>query len=324
MPEPDEEIGGEPDEPPADEEQEEVARLHEHEHREDEERHVREVPALLVVAGHVAHRVPDDQPADAGDDEHHHARQRIEEDLEVDVEVAGGEPRVRRGDLLALGRVLAVKPYERDDGASEGDEGRERRDPAGSPPRDVLIHGGDHGCPHEGRQQADPGTGDHVSRRSASECVGLVDVECDPAPRHCDDQPEAHGDLPGRDGHHGEREDLAVERSRLARERDEREVPGVEHDLEREQDDQRAPPKHHAHRPRREQDPRDDEIPADAGTVYVALSFSRVVPSTTPPTAATRRTMEVISKASRWSVRNSSPISPGLPKPAVTSGGSES
>ena len=115
VPEPDEEVGREADEAPADEQQEEVPRLHEHEHREDEERHVREVAALLVVAGHVAHRVPDDQPADAGDDEHHHARERVEQDLEVDLEVAGGEPGVRGRDLLAVGRVCAQQPEERDE-----------------------------------------------------------------------------------------------------------------------------------------------------------------------------------------------------------------
>ena len=42
--------------------------LHEHEHREDEERHVREVAALLGLAVHVADRVRDDQRADARDD----------------------------------------------------------------------------------------------------------------------------------------------------------------------------------------------------------------------------------------------------------------
>ena len=55
VPEPDQQVGREPDEAPADEEQQEVPRLHEHQHREDEERHVREVPALLVVADHVPH-----------------------------------------------------------------------------------------------------------------------------------------------------------------------------------------------------------------------------------------------------------------------------
>ena len=37
-------------------------------------------------------------------------------------------------------------------------------------------------------------------------------------------------------------------------------------------------------------------------------------PRTTPPTAAISSTTEVISKASRWSVRNRRPISAGLPK----------
>ena len=111
VPEPDQQVGRETDEAPADEEEQEVPRLDEHEHREDEERHVREVPALLVVAGHVAHRVPDDEPADAGDDEHHHRRERVDEDLEADLEVAGGEPRVRGRELLAL--VRARRPEAR-------------------------------------------------------------------------------------------------------------------------------------------------------------------------------------------------------------------
>jgi hypothetical protein len=37
-------------------------------------------------------------------------------------------------------------------------------------------------------------------------------------------------------------------------------------------------------------------------------------PRITPPTAAISSTIEVISKASRWSVRNSRPISCGRPK----------
>ena len=37
----------------------------------------------------------------------------------------------------------------------------------------------------------------------------------------------------------------------------------------------------------------------------------------TPPTAATSSTIEVISNASRWSVRNSRPISAGLPNAAL-------
>ena len=105
VPEPDQQVRREPDEAPADEQEEEVPRLHEQEHREDEEGHVREEPALLVVAGHVAHRVPDDQPADPGDDQHHHDRERVDEDLEADLEVARREPRVRGREVLALLRI---------------------------------------------------------------------------------------------------------------------------------------------------------------------------------------------------------------------------
>src|SRR3712207_9179587 len=47
----------------------------------------------------------------------------------------------------------------------------------------------------------------------ATERRQLVDVEREPAPRHRHDQAEADDDLGRRDGHHREREDLAVDRS---------------------------------------------------------------------------------------------------------------
>src|SRR5688500_4946072 len=135
--------------------------------------------------------------------------------------------------------------------------------------------------------------------RSTPECPEAVDVEDELAPRHGDDDPEADDDLRGRDCHHGEREDLAVVVAVLARERDQREVRGVEHDLEREQHDQRAAPQQHAERPDREEDRRDDEVPGRVGTHQAAsssASSSRVrVPRMTPPTAATSSTIDVIS-----------------------------
>ena len=107
VPEPDEQVRREADEAPADEQEEEVPRLDEHQHRKDEERHVREVATLLVVARHVPHRVPDDEPADPRDDEHHRARERVEQDLHLHLEVAGGEPGIGGRDLLAVGRVAS-------------------------------------------------------------------------------------------------------------------------------------------------------------------------------------------------------------------------
>src|SRR5581483_4692602 len=97
----------------------------------------------------------------------------------------------------------------------------------------------------------------------------------------------------------------------------------VEHDLEREQHDQRAPPQHHADGADPEQDARHGEVPGDVRPDHSTLEpvFSTVrIPSTTPPTAATSSTTEVISKASRWSVRNRRPISAGLPKASEIAG----
>ena len=154
-----------------------------------------------------------------------------------------------------------------------------------------------------------------------------VDVERQLAPAHRDDQPEADDDLGGGDGHHGEREDLAVDAAVQARERDQGEVRGVEHDLEREQHDQRAAPQEHARRADREEDRGDDEVPGDVRAVtsapgHRAPCSARVcVPRTTPPTAATSSTIEVISNASRWSVRKMRPISAGQPNESLDLGG---
>ena len=168
VPEPDQQVRREPDEAPAHEQEQEVPRLHEQEHREDEERHVGEVATLLVVAGHVAHRVPDDEPADSRDDEHHHDRERVDQDLHPDLEVAGGEPGVRGRELLAVVGARGLEPDERDERPAEREEGRQRRDPAGEPPRDPRSGERDRERAGERREQAEPGAGDHHTRGARS------------------------------------------------------------------------------------------------------------------------------------------------------------
>src|SRR5262249_36735350 len=113
----------------------------------------------------------------------------------------------------------------------------------------------------------------------------------------------------------------------LAREADQREVRAVQHDLEREQHDQRAAAQEDAERARREQERRDREVPGDVraghqsgGASVLAGSPVRRrewLPRRPPPTAATSRTIDVISKASRWSVRKRRPTSRGLPNELV-------
>ena len=116
----DQQVRAEPDEAPADEQQQQVPGLDEQEHREDEERHVGEVAALLVIAVHVADRVADDERADPGDDQHHEDRERVDEDAQADVEVARREPRPGGRELRAL--APAPRPSDREERDRRGNE----------------------------------------------------------------------------------------------------------------------------------------------------------------------------------------------------------
>ena len=66
---------------------------HEHQHREDEQVQVEEELRELRVAVHVADGVQVDQRADAGDEQRHRDRQRVDEEPDVDVQLADGHPR---------------------------------------------------------------------------------------------------------------------------------------------------------------------------------------------------------------------------------------
>ena len=79
--------------------------------------------------------------------------------------------------------------------------------------------------------------------------------------RHDHAQPDAH--LARRDGHHDQRQHLPVAVAPHARERDQREVRAVEHQLEAQQHDERIAPHDHADRAEREDDRRHGQIPAD-------------------------------------------------------------
>ena len=118
----DQQVAREADHAPAGEQQEQVAALDEQEHREDEQRHVREEAALLVLAVHVADRVGDDQRADAGDDQHHHHAQLVGEQREAELVAACREPRpgARRRARGAAGDSPSID-HEGDGRGREGD-----------------------------------------------------------------------------------------------------------------------------------------------------------------------------------------------------------
>ena len=86
VPERDQQVGRGADERPADDQQHEVAGQHQQQHREDEVVQVGEVPRVAAVRGHVRDRVEVDQRRDAGDDQRHEHRQRVDEDRELGVD----------------------------------------------------------------------------------------------------------------------------------------------------------------------------------------------------------------------------------------------
>src|SRR5215213_4918371 len=180
---------------------------------------------------------------------------------------------------------------------------------------------------------------------SALELSQLVDVDRQAAAEDRHDQAEADGDLAGRDDHHDQREDLAVAVPVHARERDEREVGGVEHQLDAEQDHERVAPHEHAAGPDREDQRRDHEVPLHAhrcgsppASIMVPAGASMRVPASpritspteisrgssrplrrrarmTAPTAAMSSSSDATSNATRNFVRNRRPISAAVPKP---------
>src|SRR5512133_1915841 len=130
--------------------------------------------ALLVVAVHVADRVPDDQPADAADDQHHEDRERVDQHREAGLVRAAGDPRPGGREELALGGVAAEQADERRQRAAEGDEARRRRQVAGGAARESRPPECDQARRSERREQADPGAPDHQPRRVLSRSTSSV------------------------------------------------------------------------------------------------------------------------------------------------------
>ncbi len=255
---------------PAEEEQQ-VPALDEQEHGEDEERLVGVVAALLVVAGHVADPVREDQEADPRDDEHHEDAQRVDQDVEPDAEVAArGEPRPER--RRPRSAPPACSPSMSRNTTRVADERAERRARGDEPrlaPGDPRAGEGDREHGRGRQEQRDPGGLGHprrvvsLSRSRSARRRDMATMK--PSPTTAS---EAATTMTA------SAKIWPSSVAGLARERDEGEVPGVQHDLEREQDDQRAAPREHAERADREEHDRDDEVGGDAGPEHDASSTS--------------------------------------------------
>src|SRR5256884_7522667 len=91
-PETDEQIRTEADHGPADDQPDEVAGEDEQEHREDEEVHVSEKAREAGVLPHVADRIDVDEESDAGDHQDHQGGERVDIEVEGDIEVGALPP----------------------------------------------------------------------------------------------------------------------------------------------------------------------------------------------------------------------------------------
>ena len=101
VPEADEQVAAQAHQLPAHVEEQEVVGEDQHQHAEHEEVQVGEEAPEAAVAVHVADRVDVDEESDRADDEQQHRGQRVDEEADLDVEVAGRDPLVD-GDLVLV------------------------------------------------------------------------------------------------------------------------------------------------------------------------------------------------------------------------------
>ena len=149
VPEADQEVGGETDTFPAEEQLQEVVGGDEHEHGEGEEREVAHEPRDALVVGHVTHRIDVDQKANEAHDQHHHRRERVDPELPVDLKAANLDPapKLDLGDGLAH---IGKEPYPRT-------KSRDRHQGTGD---DLCAAIADHAAEQAGNQRTHQGAED--------------------------------------------------------------------------------------------------------------------------------------------------------------------
>src|SRR5262249_30648952 len=128
--------------------------------------------------------------------------------------------------------------------------------------------------------------------------------------KQVDDDREADRGFRGRDRHHEEHDDLPFGRAERPAKRDKRQIDGVQHDFDRQEDRDEIPPKEDAGRADREEDRRKHEVvvqrrhhrPSEPVAVWrPGRRVSRRAKSTAP-TMATRISTDVTSKGNPYAV----------------------
>ena len=198
------------------------------------------------------------------------------------------------------------------DRAAEGDEDARRRDPGGGDAREPRPAEQDQDRAAERREQAEPGAAGHPrssdSVSTSSERFRRLSATTRPSPTQTSEAATAIT------------ASAKIWPAPLCQWRESAisaRLPRVQHQLEREQHDERVAPDEDAERADPEQDRRRARCTRRRWDRPSAPPSVACEPRITPPTAATSRTTEVISKASRWSTRKTRPIQAGVPKSAA-------
>ena len=98
-PEPNQEVRAETDGFPEDEQDQQVVRHHEHDHREDEQRQIGEEPPKAGIVVHVSNGINVDHERNARHHEQHDEREGVHAQRNVQREVTGNRPRPQRDRL---------------------------------------------------------------------------------------------------------------------------------------------------------------------------------------------------------------------------------
>ena len=135
----DQHVGGGANEGPANDQQHHVAREHQQQHREDEEVEVREVANVTLVGLHVASRVEVDQRRDAGHDEDHEGRERIDVETKLNLYAVNVDQIPERGRFNARVVRQRLQLDQRQHREDEGQRDRQRADRPSSARRELLA-----------------------------------------------------------------------------------------------------------------------------------------------------------------------------------------
>ena len=149
---PDEQITGDADQFPKDEQHQKVVRQHDAEHRESEQAQSRKIAGEPAVIAHVTPGVNVDRAADASDDEQHQQAEGIEPQAEVHLQFANLQPDHERFPPLRQPSVRRNEKHAQQETGNNCPDGK-----LCAQLTIVLSEQHDDGCREQRQEQDEPG-----------------------------------------------------------------------------------------------------------------------------------------------------------------------